>query len=132
MGHPDRDSRRGYIGLDLERIAMNLSATQLNQALRAYISTVPNEERLHAHLDSIGLGLRLLEFQERLRPALEAAENYLWAQRDGVKWTDDFENRLFEYVRRAAPWLDRDGFASICSFGKWLCLREGLNPTELP
>jgi len=111
---------------------MNLSATQLNQALQAYIATVPNEERLRAHLDSIGLGLRMLEFQERLRPALESAENYLWAQPNGVRWTDQFENRLFEYVRDAAPWLDRDGFASICSFGKWLCLREGLSTGELP
>lgn len=111
---------------------MNLSAAQLNQALQAYISTVPDEGRLRAHLDSIGLGLRLLEFQERLRPALESTENYLWAQRDGVRWTDEFEKRLFEYVRNAAPWLDRDGFSSLCSFGKWLCLREGLSPTESP
>lgn len=109
---------------------MSLSSAQLNAALRAYVSTFPRHDRLLSHLRDAGLDSKASEIEARLRTALDAAEKYLWGQKDGVGWTEDFEERLFEHLRLSSPWLDREGFSSILSFGKWLCWHEGLDARD--
>lgn len=102
----------------------------LNKAMSAYVSTFPREEKLRAHLEKTRRVGQMAEIEATLRQALKAVEEHLYAQEGGVRWTSDFETEMYERIKTTSPWLDRNGFHSLASFGQWLCWHEGLNATE--
>jgi hypothetical protein len=99
----------------------------LNEAMTAFVHTIPSERRLEQFLVKAGLSNQLPEVEASLRLALKATESHLYAQPNGVRWTSEFEEELFEQIRKTCPWLNEVGFRPLKAFGQWLCWHEGLN-----
>jgi len=103
------------------------SPQQLNAALCAYIHTIPNAERLRKFIWSIGLGSHEAGIQKEMRSLVQATDDFLWAQTDGIVWNNAFEEQQFQHLREGFPWLGNEGFSAVLSYSGWLCLHEGLN-----
>jgi hypothetical protein len=104
-----------------------LSDSFLNQAMCAYVETFSNRKRLVEFMERADMLDRLPIVEASLKRALKETEDFLWAQKDGVRWNETFERELYCHVRQCCPWLDEEGFAPLRSFSGWLCWHEGLN-----
>jgi hypothetical protein len=104
-----------------------LSDTFLNQALCAYVETYSNRDRLVQFMDQAEMLDQLPVVEARLNTVLKVTENFLWDQKDGVRWDTAFEQQLYSHLRQECPWLNDQGFAPLRSFSQWLCWHEGLN-----
>lgn len=102
----------------------------LNEALGAYICTIPDRDRLKAHLRADSLDEVGKEIAEELYGLVKNAEDYLWNFPGGVPWTDDFKSSYRVHLQHAYPLLDDRGVDTIFSFSGWLCWHEGLNAPE--
>jgi hypothetical protein len=99
----------------------------LNSDLAAYVHTFGMPERLREHLESQGRSGELASVQSKLDLVLADTSDFLYAQRDPIRWGSDFEQELFLYLSARHGWLNRDGFRPIRSFAGWLSWHEGLS-----
>ena len=107
----------------------------LNDALRAYVVTVPSPRRLQAFLlQNVYAGDAADAEGAAFKKALDAvvADVYdaLWDAEGGVVWSPEFERELYLGLRRQHAWLSEDGFKPLLSLGRWYCWHEGLNRPE--
>jgi hypothetical protein len=104
-----------------------LNAESLNAALSAYVATFPSAERLRAHLEAGGLTAHAAQFELELKAAVHAAEESIYAAAGrGEKWDAAFNERFFQEVARQHPWISRQAFKSLGSFGQYLNWHDGL------
>ncbi len=105
----------------------------LNDALWAYVVTVPSPRRLQAFLLQNGYAGDD-DIQADIKKALDVvvADVYdaLWDAEGGVVWSPEFERELYLSLRRRHAWLSEDGFKPLLSLGRWYCWHEGLNRPE--
>ena len=113
--------------VNAETLPASSEVEELNAALVAYVHTFPQQKRLQTYLESLGKLERQPEIEARLQTALKSTEDFLYAQIEGIRWSEQFEALLFEHVVSSSPWLSKQAFRSLVSFGGWLCWHEGLN-----
>jgi hypothetical protein len=102
-------------------------AEVFNEALSAYVHTFPQRERLLAYISNHQQQERAADIEASVTVAVKDTEDYVYAQSDGVRWSDEFEEALFNHVSQRSPWLSRSAFRSLVGFAGWLCWHEGLN-----
>jgi len=107
-------------------LPLPLSAEALNTALSAYVATFPSAARLRAHLEAAGLTAHAAQFELELKAAVAAAEDFIYAAAGRGKWDAAFNERFFQAVAARHPWLSRDAFRSLGSFGQYLNWHDGL------
>lgn len=100
---------------------------RLNSDLVAYVHTFGMPERLREHLASQGRSGELASVQSKLDQVLADTSDFVYAQRDPIRWGSEFEQELFLYLSARHGWLTRDGFGPIRSFAGWLTWHEGLS-----
>ena len=111
---------------------MSVNHATLNDALRAYVLTVPSPRRLQAFLlqngyagDAEGAAVK-----KALDAVVADVYDALWDAEGGVVWSPEFERELYLGLRRRHAWLSEDGFEPLLSLGRWYCWHEGLNRPE--
>jgi len=105
-----------------------LSAESLNAALLAYVATFPAPERLRAHLEANGLTEHAAPFELELKAATRSAEAFIYAAAAAgqEKWDAAFNERFFQAVAAQHPWISREAFKRLESFGQYLNWHDGL------
>lgn len=106
---------------------MELSPDILNEALKAFIKTVPFEDQLNKHIDQKGLQQHREKITEELFSLRRTAEDILYDYPGGVPWTKEFEKEYRVKIEEKHPWIKDEGFDRVISFSGWLCWHEGLN-----
>lgn len=106
---------------------MKPTPQMLNDALCAYICTIPNRDSLKVHISENGLEAFSQEITAVLNSLVKTAEDYLYNFPGGVPRTDTFHPEYLAYLQQSHPWLDNRGANSIFSFSGWLCWHEGLH-----
>ncbi|MCF7786636.1 MAG: hypothetical protein K9N47_10980 [Prosthecobacter sp.] len=109
---------------------MTPTPQMLNEALCAFIWTIPDRDRLKAHLSANQLLDVSKEITAEMNELVKNAEDYLWNFPGGVPWTDDFKLGYRAHLQQAHPWMDDRSADAISSFSGWLCWHEGLNAPE--
>ena len=103
---------------------------QLNAALCAYIHTIPNAERLRKFIWSAGLGGHDAEMQREMQDLVKKTDDFLWAQTGGIVWNAAFEEQQFQHLNEKFPWMNKEGYAAMLSYSRWLCQHEGLDAPQ--
>jgi hypothetical protein len=126
-----RKSLRHFAGLaifkPLKESTLAHEPTDLNASLLAYLHTIPDRNRLLTYLKMRGQQNRADEIEAVLMVAIKNAETFLYDQEGGVVWGSPFEDVFFKHLQATSPWLCKQAFGSLVSFGGWLCWHEGLN-----
>ena len=98
----------------------------LNEALRAYVKTFPIERYLADFLAARGLSSRMDSIKKTLDDSLGAAFCCVYDEEGGVRWSLQFEKKLFDYIRETSPWLSPLGFEVLKSYSGWISWHDGL------
>ena len=110
--------------------AMDVTPQTLNEAMAAYVVTLPMRGRLADYITAGGLDDKRQEIVAELDALLKTAEKHLWSQPDGVSWTLEFLREYRDLLHLAHPWMDEGSFAHVVAYSRWLCWHEGLNTRE--
>jgi hypothetical protein len=108
---------------------MRVTPQVLNDAMRAYVMTVPNRKQLVEHISKAGLVDQTDEIVAELDRVLRTAEDHLYGYPGGVSWTDTFKRDYDALLTSKHPWLSAESLDHVHSFSGWLCWHEGLNAT---
>jgi hypothetical protein len=101
-----------------------------NSALQAYVLSHPVPERLSDYLRANCPAPLQRAVKHEVADVFHDAETYLYAQRRGVRWDTQGEQKYFEYLRRRHRWLSSESRATVVSYGRWLSMHEGLDAPE--
>ena len=69
---------------------MRVTPQVLNDAMRAFVITVPNRKQLVEHISKAGLVDQTDEIVAELDGVLRTAEDFLYNYPGGVSWTNSF------------------------------------------
>ena len=99
----------------------------LNDALQAYVATVPNRANLADHLASHEPADERAAITTEITGIIGLCEDFLYGYPGGVPWTKAFVEEYREKVMQAYPWMDEASWLRINAFSQWLCWHEGLD-----
>jgi hypothetical protein len=100
-------------------------AEVLRAALAAYVATVPNAERLAAHLRDTDRLASLAPIRQRLDAVVDDVERLFRTLPRRSAFDADAEAGLLAALARRHDWLDATASAGLLGFLRWYAWHEG-------
>jgi hypothetical protein len=99
----------------------------LNAALAAYLpATFPSQDSLDRWLTVHCPTEQHAAINSAIHSVDKLADQFLFAEPGGVRFTKDFWDRLHRRLLATHPWITPESVAGMQAYLEWMCVHDGL------